>query len=143
MARNDTPGENGHGDKSPLGSAGDDRLIAALLAGDTQEQAARKARCSPRTVRRRLADPDFSARLAAGREQLFRSAVDLLVVGTLAAGKRLVQLVADPDSELALKACGIVLAHTLKAREQGELAARLAELETRANAFAEQFPGRG
>jgi hypothetical protein len=41
MALNGTP--NGHhSGKGPLGPGADDRLIVALLAGDTYEQAARK-----------------------------------------------------------------------------------------------------
>jgi hypothetical protein len=118
-------------------------MILALLAGDTAEQAARKVPCSVRTVKRRLADPDFQARLETERGYLYRSVVDLLVADAHAAGKRLRDHVADTDGELSLKACNVVLTHTLKAREQGELAARLTELEAKAAAFAEQFPGRG
>jgi hypothetical protein len=144
MALNGTPDKNGG---RPLGPGADDRLIACLLAGDTAEQAARKVPCSVRTVRRRLADPDFSARLAAEREQLFRSAVDLLVAGTLAAGRRLIQHVADADAEVSLKACAIVVQNAIKARDRGEISAQMAELIERAKDFAERFPtpfpGRG
>jgi hypothetical protein len=138
MAGNGTLNGN-HGGR-PLGSGADDRIMAALLSGDTPEQAARKASCSPRTVWRRLADPGFKARLGAYREQLFRSLIDLLVVDAHAAGRRLAQHVADADAEVSLKACGIVLQSTLKARDRGEISAQMAELIERAKDFAERFP---
>jgi cytidylate kinase len=115
-------------------------LITALLAGDTYEQAARKVPCSLSTVKRRLADQDFAERLAVEREQLFRSAVDLLVAGTLAAGKRLMQHIADADAEVSLKACAIVVQNAVKARDRGQVSAQMAELIAQARNLAERFP---
>jgi hypothetical protein len=125
----------------------DEALLAALLAGFTQEQAASRAGCSRSTVERRLADPGFRARLADAREQLFRQGVGELITDMAAVRRRLTQHVADPDPEVSLKACNVFYTHLLKAREQGELAASAAELMAQARAFAGQcpapFPGRG
>ena len=49
--------------------AADEVVIEALATGRTYDQAARLAGCSPRTVRRRVADPQFRAELAQRRGQ--------------------------------------------------------------------------
>ena len=45
-------------------------LITALASGATQPNAGRAAGMSDRTVRRRLADPEFAARVAAESERV-------------------------------------------------------------------------
>jgi len=47
----------------------DDAIIDALVTGRSQSEAGRAAGRSERTVRRRLRDPDFLARLAEAREE--------------------------------------------------------------------------
>jgi hypothetical protein len=106
-------------------------MIAALLSGDTIEQAARKVPCSPRTVKRRLADRAFRARLEREREWMFRQCTDLLVANMHAAGRKLAEHMNDPDTELSLRACNITLTHTIKLKELAEFDARLSEVEAK------------
>jgi hypothetical protein len=127
-------GRQCHPGKEPgkrLGPAAQDKLVLILLDGAGPEQAARRMKCSPRTVYRYLGDAAFRRRLTEERERLFRQATDLLVANVLSAGKRLVELVADDDKELSLKAVGLALGHAARYRELADFGARLAAIEAR------------
>jgi hypothetical protein len=126
----------------PLSPAKDDRLLLALLSGAGCEEAARRVPCGVNTVRRRLRDPEFKRRLDEERERILRQATDALVAHVLAAVVRLGALVADPDSELALKAVNVTLTHATRfvdladhGRRLQDIVARLAKLDGGAAAW--------
>jgi hypothetical protein len=114
-----------------LSPAKDDRLLLALLAGAGYEEAARRVPCSVSTVRRRMQDADFKARLDAERERSFRQAADALVAHALAAVTRLGTLVADTDGDLALKAVTITLANAARFTDLADHGRRLQDVTVR------------
>jgi hypothetical protein len=127
-------GRQCHPGKEPgkrLGPAAQDKLILALLDGAGPEQAARRVKCSPRTVYRYLGDAAFKRRLNEERERAFRRAADMLVAGVLSACTRLAELVGDDDKELSLKAVGLALTHTARYRELADFGSRLAAIGAR------------
>jgi hypothetical protein len=77
----------------------DDALVAALAAGGNVAAAAKHASISERTVRRRLEDPAFRAKVDEARAELVRAAVGRLsAVGVLAVDK-LHSLIGNARSE--------------------------------------------
>src|SRR5207248_3180684 len=70
----------------------DEAVLLALACGATVENAAKKASVAPRTVNRRLADPDFKKRLSALRVDIVKRATGLLTAASLESVKTLVKL---------------------------------------------------
>lgn len=116
----------------------DAALITALAGGATQQAAAEAAGVSERTVRRRLASPDFASRVAEARTELVRRAVAMLAEASGAAVETLRALLQDAPPAVRLGAARAVLELGVKLRESEELEARIAALE----AAAEQPRGR-
>jgi hypothetical protein len=115
----------------------DDALLMVLAAGGTLAAAATQAGCSERTVRRRLHDPSFRARVEEARSQMVSDAVGRLASlgvrsadaldGLLDSGVERVRLGAA-KSVLELMLRGLEV-HEL-ARQVGEIKARLGQLES-------------
>ncbi|HEV2124253.1 MAG TPA: hypothetical protein VGW38_15960 [Chloroflexota bacterium] len=106
-------------------------LIVAIAAGATQEQAAKQAGVSPRTVARRLADPEFQRQVDETRAATLRQATDRLSAASLAAVATLLKLL-NADSESArLGAARAILELGAKLRESQDLEQRIAALEQR------------
>jgi hypothetical protein len=113
----------GHGRKNV-----DDALLLPLAAGASPAEAARQAHCSERTVRRRLREPGFRARVEAMRAELIGNAVGrLAVIGTLAADT-LHQLLKSADEKIKLGAARAALGFMLQSRDYEVLAAEVAKL---------------
>jgi hypothetical protein len=107
----------------------DDALVAALAAGASGAAAAAKAEVSERTVRRRLEDPLFRARVDEARAELVRQAVGRLAdVGALASDT-LADLVKDGPPAVRLGAARAILEHMFRGHEQETMARQLAELK--------------
>jgi hypothetical protein len=122
----------GHGRKDC-----DEQLLLALAAGASVTAAAGQAGVSERTVRRRLEDPAFKARVGEVRGEMVRAAVGrLATLGTLAADE-LSRLIRHGDGDgVKLGACRAVLGYMLAghgnetlARQVEELRRQLEELE--------------
>lgn len=112
----------------------DERLAALLARGVTRSKAAKACGISERTIRRRMAEPEFRARVATIRAQLLDS-----VAGRLAsAGRKAVSTLSkllDADSEgVRLQAASTILSVMFKAREAVDVETRLIELEAAARA---------
>lgn len=110
----------------------DAAILAALLAGDSHTEAARSAGVSPSTVRRRLADDDFVAKLAEHRGAVMARCADRLAAGASSAVVVLVGLLEDDDSvspAVRLGACRTLLDAAPKYQEHADLEARIAHLE--------------
>jgi uncharacterized protein (UPF0147 family) len=74
-------------------------LITALASGATQANAGRAAGMSDRTIRRRLADPDFATRVAAeSRQVASRAAARISALAGGVAVTVLEELLADPST---------------------------------------------
>ena len=70
---------------------GDDVLIATLVGGATQHEAATAAGVSERTVRRRLQDPEFNQRLREAGDQMIAA----MAARTLSLGKKALGVLDD------------------------------------------------
>jgi hypothetical protein len=109
-----------------------DQLLAASLArGSSQAQAAREAGLADRTVRRRLADPDFVQLVVDARDEHVMRTTDRLASLTDKAVDTLDELVTAEDvpANVRLRAAlGILNAHRV-ARETSELENRLQAME--------------
>lgn len=120
----------------PAQRKNDDALVLALACGATVEAAARQAVLSERTVYKRLAEPDFQARVKAVRADMVRRSAGLL---TAAAGQAVQTLldVMKPTSPPAarLGAAKAVLELGLKFREVAELEIELRALEEKVAAL--------
>jgi hypothetical protein len=107
-----------------------DPVLALLLAqGKTVTDAARESGVCERTVRRRLADPEFVRQVDAARAQLMEAALGELVDGLTQATKTLVNLLKSESDQVKLGAVRTYLEASLRFREQVELSRRLGELE--------------
>lgn len=111
-------------------------LITALASGATQPNAGRAAGMSDRTVRRRLADPEFAARVAAeSRQVASRAAARISALAGGAAVSVLEELLTDPSTppHIRLRAALGTL-HMLPAVRDH------AELEEMVSAIEQQLP---
>jgi hypothetical protein len=107
----------------------DDGLVASLAAGASAAAAAAKAEVSERTVRRRLEDPAFRARVDEARAELVRQAVGRLAdVGALASDT-LAELVQDAPPAVRLGAARGILEFMFRGHESETMARQLAELK--------------
>jgi hypothetical protein len=107
----------------------DDALIFALASGASAAAAAQQAKCSERTVRRRLEDAAFRAKVGSMRSEMVQAAVGrLATLGTIAADElyRLIQK--GKDDNVKLGACRAVLTYMLAGHGQETLAREVAEL---------------
>jgi Homeodomain-like domain len=110
----------------------DAKLIAELAAGASHDRAAIACGCSPRTVRRRLADPRFRAGLDDARRQLFEAAFSRVTAAGQAAAATLISLLSrETPPAVRLGASRTLLESCCKFRETHELEERLRALEER------------
>jgi hypothetical protein len=107
----------------------DPALLAALAGGQTVEAAARVARVSERTARRRLGDPTFQRALADARRLVLGQALGVLTDAATAAARTLRALLdADADS-IRLGAARAILDAAKQHVELDDIARRLEALE--------------
>src|SRR4051812_14837596 len=78
-----------------------DQLVLALACGGTVAAAARQAGVSPRTVYRRLADPEFQRAIAAHRGEMFQRSSAMLTAASLEAVRVLLHIAQSAKSESA------------------------------------------
>jgi hypothetical protein len=82
----------------------DELLVAALATGRTYAEAGQAAGVHERTVRRRMAEADFRARVAIARAELIDHATGELADSLTAATRTLRGLLADPEPRIRLGA---------------------------------------
>ena len=113
--------------------AAEQALLAALAIGATVENAARKAGISERTAYRRLADPDFQARVDQMRRENLARTAGMLSGAALGSVKTLVDLAQDVSVPASVRrgAARDVLEMAVKYRESAEMEQRLAAIEDR------------
>jgi hypothetical protein len=135
-----TQPERGWQEVSGNGRHYDELLIAALAGGASITRAAEMVGAAERTVRRRLADTAFAARLEGARRQVVVEAIDQLGAATTAATTTLAHLMSDRyPPPVRLRAALAVLETYHKYKTAAELEGRLSALEA---ASAAQQPGR-
>lgn len=105
--------------------------MMALLAGATQAQAARQAGVSERTVRRRLADPEFSDRYNAAFTDMFDRNAASLVASFPIARSTLIEVMTDPRAPATARvaASKAVIHYGLEYTHESTTAERLAQVE--------------
>ena len=108
-------------------------LLMALVIGATVENAARKAGIGERTAYRRLADPDFRARLSQARQEAVVRTAGMLTGAAVGSVKTLVDLQQDASVPAAVRrgAARDVLEMNVKYREFAEMEQRVAAIEDR------------
>jgi hypothetical protein len=107
----------------------DPLLIAALAAGESPAEAASSAKVSLRTVRRRMADPQFKAALAKARDDMLERTLGVLAKGSIRASIALTKLLSDPDGKLRLGAAKALLGVGLGVRTDVDLTRRIEEIK--------------
>lgn len=122
MSRADAPQGTGR-------SRADDLLAAALAAGATIQEAAELAGVSSRTVDRRLANPEFRARVEEIKGGLVGNITDRLTGQALGAVEVLVELFDNSIPRIRLQSAKAILDATLKYREANQLEERIRALE--------------
>ena len=110
----------------------DELKITALVQGRTHAEAAREARVSERTVRRRLQDPDIAARIQHGRDELTSAAAAKMAELYPRAIQTLGELLDDKAKEIRLRAAQSVLKIGPDFRARTEIEDRLRALEAEA-----------
>jgi hypothetical protein len=123
----------------PTKSRANELLVAALACGATKQSAAQQAGVSVSTVHRRLADPDFCRELQAFRTDIVQRTAWALTAAGLEFVKTLVGLAGastPPATRLGAVRAGLELG--MKLREQNDLEQRLAAMEERLDAEANQ-----
>jgi hypothetical protein len=110
----------------------DGKLLLALACGATAEAAARQAGVSESTVRRRLKEPAFVAKLNKTRAEMHLRVADQLTAASTEGVRTMVQLMKETNSgSVRLGAARSVVELSAKVRETADLAIRLADLEQR------------
>ena len=108
----------------------DDTLLLALACGATVDHAARQCGLTPRTVYRRLENPDFKQRLQQVRADMVQRTAGMLTAAGGEAVKTLLALQKETvPPATRLGAARAVLELGLKVRDAAELEQRLAALE--------------
>jgi hypothetical protein len=110
----------------------DEGLIVALAAGATAAAAAQRCGVSEKTVRRRLADPNFRAKVSAQRSELIAAAVGRLATMGNAAADELYRLVKEGENDqVKLGACRAILGYMMSGHEHETVVRQLDELRRR------------
>jgi hypothetical protein len=107
----------------------DEQLLLALAAGASVALAGRQANVSERTVRRRLADPDFRRRISEMRSELVQGAIGRLSMLGRKAADALAILLDDANTQVRLGAARAVLQYMLAGHEHELLAAQVIALQ--------------
>lgn len=112
----------------------DETLILALASGASRASAAKAAGVSERTVFRRMQDADFRQRLDEARATMLSNAVARLTASATSAAVTLHNLLTADSETVQLGAARSILELGSRLRESTELAARIAALESAADA---------
>ena len=110
----------------------DDKLLQALACGASVEVAARECGLSPRTVYRRLADPEFRQRLREAVADLAQRSSRMLTAANGEAARTLLALLKEPTPASTRHAAArSIIELSMKTRENADLEQRIAALEAR------------
>jgi hypothetical protein len=118
----------GHGAKFPRKM---EAAIAALLSRPSIDDAARVVDVEPKTLRRWMRVPEFSAAYLQARREALGQALARMQQGSGAAGTTILKLMLDPTAPPAvrLRAAECVFDHAIKGIELEDIELRVSELE--------------
>jgi hypothetical protein len=129
----------GHGRKDV-----DNLLLETLAAGGSIASAARRAKVSEQTVRRRLANRDFAAKVMALRSQYLTDAIGRLSAAAAAASDELYRIVRHgQNDQVKLTAARSILTLALDGHEHLLLAAQVGELQRQIDELTRDASCRG
>ena len=113
-----------------------DQAVLALLTARNQEEAAKSAGISPKTLQRWQKLPEFDRALREARMTAFRQSIARLQQASVPAVTTLLKIMVDPGAPLTVKArCAYyILDQTRKGIETEEIETRVADLERAAEA---------
>lgn len=117
-----------------------DKVLSALLSEPTIKAAATRARVSEVTIWRYLKEPDFAAKYRKLRREVVEHTL-LRMQGDISGAVGVLQAIATDTEQPAsarVAAAKAIIERTLHVVELGDMAARLAELETRVQAQQEE-----
>lgn len=106
-----------------------DRIMQALLTQPNITKAAEAAGVAPRTMRRYLADKEFSDEYEARRKALVQDATDQLKKALASAVDTVHEIMTKGANSEKLTACRTILEYCLKYTELYDIAARLDAVE--------------
>lgn len=106
------------------------RALCCLLAGGTQEEAAREADCSVSSIEKWKKKPGFSKLLKESIAKVYDAALAELTLGAMSAAKALREIIDDAEtpSRVKISAIATLLSHAEKAK-QFAIEERLERLE--------------
>jgi hypothetical protein len=117
-------------------------LVLALACGATPESAAQKTGFSPRTVYRRLEEPEFRKRVQEVRADMVRRVAGMLTAAGMSSIKIFTTLQNSAQSEaVRLGAARAIIELGCKVRESAELTERLAVVEAQLESLLEGSSG--
>jgi len=125
----------------PTDTEPDDVLAGHLAAGLSIVKAARRARMSERTARRRLEHPGFRARVDTLRAEIVGQAVGQLSASMTDAAAKLVELMGSTDEKVQLAAAREILGSGLRARQLEDVERQLAALAERLEVLTRKRKG--
>jgi predicted transcriptional regulator len=127
---------SGHGRKDV-----DEALVLALAAGSGVAAAARKAGVSERTVRRRLQEEAFAARVDGARARMVQRAVGRLAAAGGLAGKTLHELLRSQSDTVRLGAAHAALEFMFRGHEQDTLVRQVEDIQRQLEAVKRRGQG--
>ncbi len=112
----------------------DENLAAAVAAGGTIREAAERGNCSESTVRCRLREKEFQARVAQLRAEMIEAALGKMSDSMSDAVTALRRLLSSESESIQLGAARTILESTIRMRDSISFERRLAALEEREEA---------
>lgn len=115
----------------------DEVLKTALAMGRSYAESGALVHVSARTVRRRMADPDFAAEVSRRRAEHVGALTGQMVAAGQEAVTVLLGCLAAENESVRLRAAQMVLSLSAQMRHAGELEDRLVALETTGLSYGE------
>ena len=109
--------------------AADEIIVSALAVGHSYSEAADLANVSPRTVRRRMADPAFAAEVSRRRGERVSALTGQVVEHLSTALRVVVGSLDSPSDSVALRAADLLWQWSVRLRHSNELEERIKTLE--------------
>jgi hypothetical protein len=125
------PKETKNGERAGRHGA-DDALSLLIAAGESATKAADRLKMSLSTVKRRMATPEFRAKVEAVRKEVLDRGIGILAEGFVDGAITLRQIARSSTNELAkLSAAKTLVEAGLQQAQIADIAERLTELETK------------
>ena len=111
-----------------------EQVLPIILSSTSYEEAARKAKISPKQIYEWLKDDCFREELAQQRNAMFSEAMETLKITSQKAVQTFLNLLDHDNAKIKLSAADKILSFTFKGKEILEIEKRITSLEELANA---------